>query len=78
MMNREDAYLYIKKEVDKVPSDTIFLLSDLFPGYIWKSISLANRIWLGSTFLSKVQENEFTSIEILEKTSSNKQKYKKK
>ncbi|EJQ43573.1 hypothetical protein IEQ_04901 [Bacillus cereus BAG6X1-2] len=76
-MNREMALLYINKELPKVPIGTVFLLSDLFPGYIWKDLRLADRIWLGTTFLSKVQENEIEEIIILEKTSSNKQKYKK-
>ena len=77
IMNRDKYYDYLKNEIEKLPEDTIFLVSDLFKGYIWKSITLADRIWWGLKFLNDVQNNNYFSIQVIEKTTSNKQQYKK-
>lgn len=53
------------------------MISDLFKGYEWKKIAKADRLWLGREFLNRVKNNEIKNIEIMEKTSSNKQVYKK-
>ena len=76
-MKRDVYYKYLVNELEKIPENTIFLVSDLFKGYIWKSIPLADRIWLGSKFLNDVLKNEYHSVQVIDKTTSNKQQYKK-
>ena len=53
------------------------MISDMFKGFVWKKVSKADRLWLGREFLNKVKNNEVKNIKIMEKTSSNKQMYKK-
>lgn len=71
-----DLLLQAKAELKNVPSGTTFLVRDLFKGYEWNNYPRNIRLVLGTLFLNYV-ENENTSILILEKTSSNQQKYKK-
>lgn len=64
------------KETDLLIRNEVFLVKDLFKGYEWNRIPLKNRLLLGTLFLNSV--NKLTlNIEIIEKTSSNQQKYKK-
>lgn len=71
-----DLLLQAKAELKNVPSGTTFLVRDLFKGYEWNKYPRNIRLVLGTLFLNYV-ENENTSILVLEKTSSNQQKYKK-
>lgn len=54
-----------------------FLLKDLFKGYVWSRFDRATRINLGTLFLNEVKNNPSLEISILDKTSSNQQKYMK-
>ena len=56
-------------------SGEVFLLKDLFKGYEWNRIPFKDRLLLGTLFLNSVRE--LPSIVILQKTSSNQQKYRK-
>jgi len=54
----------------------IFLVKDLFMGYIWKRIPHGDRLLLGILFLKHVNQTT-GSIQVIEKTSSKQQRYKK-
>ena len=54
----------------------IFLVKDLFRGYIWKRIPHGDRLLLGILFLKHVNQTT-VSIQVMEKTSSKQQRYKK-
>ena len=69
---------YAINESKLIVKDEIFLVKDLFKGYEWKKIAKADRLWLGREFLNGVKNKKVKNIEIMEKTSSNKQVYKKK
>ncbi len=75
-VSANDLLLQAKKELKNVPSGTTFLVRDLFKGYEWNLYPRNIRLVLGTLFLNYV-ESENTSILVLEKTSSNQQKYKK-
>lgn len=76
-MNRTNLYNQLTNELSNLQVNDEFLISDLFKGYEWKKIPKTDRLWLGREFLGKVKCDEFKDITLLEKTSSNKQVYKK-
>lgn len=65
-----------KFELGKLKPNEVFLVRDLFKGYEWNRISRRDRLLLGTLFLNYIKFQE-TYIEIIEKTSSGQQKYKK-
>lgn len=65
-------------EVQNLHPGEKFLVKDLFKGYIWSRMDRAVRINLGTLFLNEVKNNPSLGVTILDKTSSNQQKYMKK
>ncbi len=63
-------------ETRKLEDGEIFLVKDLFRGYIWKRIPHGDRLLLGTLFLNHVNQTT-GSIQKIEKTSSKQQRYKK-
>ena len=76
-MRRADLFYQLINELDNLLVNDEFMISDMFKGFVWKKVSKADRLWLGREFLNKVKNNEVKNIKIMEKTSSNKQIYKK-
>lgn len=66
-----------KAELNNLKQGETFLVKDLFKGYEWARISLNDRRNLGSLFLSVIKSNPTLGVEVLDKTTSNQQKYKK-
>lgn len=64
------------KETDNLETGEIFLVKDLFKGYVWNRIALKDRLLLGTLFLNHVSKTG-GSIQAIEKTSSGQQRYKK-
>lgn len=64
------------EETKQLEKGEKFLVKELFKGYIWNRYSINERILLGTLFLNEIKKRN-TEIEILDKTSSNQQKYKK-
>ena len=62
------------KETASIVVNEIFLVKDLFKGYIWNRIPRSDRLLLGTLFLNYVNKTNGT-IRPLEKTSSGQQKY---
>ena len=65
------------KETKNLNEGEIFLVKDLFKGYVWNRIPRKDRLLLGILFLNYVNKME-GNIKAIEKTSSNQQRYKKK
>lgn len=65
-----------KREVKNINNENSFLLKDLFLGIKWKELSKNTRIQLGRLFLEYAKNNT-NLLEILDKTNSNQQLYKK-
>lgn len=65
-------------ELSNLKPEETFLVKDLFKGYEWARISLNDRRNLGSLFLSVIKSNPKLGVQVLNKTTSNQQKYKKK
>lgn len=65
-----------KREVKNINNENSFLLKDLFLGVQWKILSKNTRIQLGRLFLEYAKNNT-DLLEILDKTNSNQQLYKK-
>lgn len=63
-------------ETKSLFSGEIFLVKDLFKGYEWNRILLKDRLLLGTLFLNHINKNG-NDVQVIEKTSSNQQKYKK-
>lgn len=76
LMNVNDLLSYAVLESEKVLSDEIFLVKDLFKGYEWNRIPRKDRLLLGTLFLNYVNK-EKNNIVPIEKTSSGQQRYKK-
>ena len=64
------------RETVNLNIDEIFLVKDLFKGYFWKRIPHGDRLLLGILFLNYVKKIK-GDIQIIEKTSSNQQRYRK-
>lgn len=65
-----------KKEVENLKIDEIFLVKELFKGYEWNRIDRKTRLLLGILFLNWIRTTNEDKIKIIEKTSSEQQKYK--
>jgi len=63
------------KETEKLTDGEVFLVKDLFKGYVWNRIPRKDRLLLGTLFLNRVKIN--SNLKPIEKTSSKQQKYKK-
>lgn len=66
---------YSVAEANKMFTDEIFLIRDLFKGYEWNRIPRNDRLLLGTLFLNYVKREKLKIVPI-EKTSSGQQKYK--
>lgn len=64
------------QETDKLHNGEVFLLKDLFKGYEWNRIPKNERLLLGTLFLNYMNK-EKGDVQVIEKTSSRQQKYKK-
>lgn len=64
------------READKLNEGEVFLVKDLFKGYVWNRIPRKDRLLLGTLFLNHVSRIN-GNIKAIEKTSSNQQKYLK-
>lgn len=75
-MNVNELLAYAIKEIEEIEDTEIFLVKDLFKGYVWRRIEIKDRLLLGTLFLNYIHKQ--TSLVIpIEKTSSGQQKYKK-
>lgn len=64
------------KETENLEEGEIFLVKDLFKGYVWKRIAVKDRLLLGTLFLNYVHQGK-SYLYAIEKTSSHQQQYKK-
>lgn len=64
------------RETENLNEGEVFLVKDLFKGYIWNRIPRKDRLLLGTLFLNRVSKMK-GNIKAIEKTSSYQQKYKK-
>lgn len=64
------------KETEKLTDGEVFLVKDLFKGYVWNRIAVKDRLLLGTLFLNYVHKSRYSLLAI-EKTSSHQQQYKK-
>lgn len=64
------------KETGNLEDGEIFLVKDLFKGYIWNRIAVKDRLLLGTLFLNQVHKGK-CDISAIEKTSSHQQLYQK-
>ncbi|MFT9497498.1 MULTISPECIES: single-stranded DNA-binding protein [Thermotaleaceae] len=62
------------KETENLKQGEVFLLRDLFKGYVWNRIPRSHRLLLGTLFLNHVNTSKI-QIQAIEKTSSGQQKY---
>lgn len=63
------------KETENLTDGEVFLVKDLFKGYVWNRIPRKDRLLLGTLFLNRVKTNSY--LKPIEKTSSKQQKYEK-
>lgn len=64
------------KETDNLEDGEVFLVKDLFKGYVWNRIMVKDRLLLGTLFRNYVYKGK-TNLQAIEKTSSHQQQYKK-
>ena len=77
MRNVNDLLNEAMKETKKLEKGEIFLVKDLFKGYLWNRIPRKDRILLGTLFLNQINKMDGKEVKIIEKTSSNQQRYMK-
>ncbi|HAQ40595.1 TPA: single-stranded DNA-binding protein [Clostridioides difficile] len=65
------------EEIEKLKKGEIFLVKELFKGYVWNRIPRSNRLLLGTLFLNQVNKMDGKGAKAIEKTSSNQQRYKR-
>lgn len=66
---------YAINELNNLVPGTTFKVKDLFIGYYWNSISISERLTLGTLFLNFAKSNP-GKISIEHKNSANQQLYK--
>lgn len=64
------------KETENLNDGEVFLVKDLFKGYVWNRIAVKDRLLLGTLFLNYVHRMN-GGLLVVEKTSSHQQRYKK-
>ncbi len=64
------------KETENLNDGEVFLVKDLFKGYVWNRIAVKDRLLLGTLFLNYVNKS-LGGLAAVEKTSSHQQRYKK-
>lgn len=64
------------KEAEQLNEGEVFLIKDLFKGYLWNRIERKDRHLLGTLFLNQIKKMN-SDIQAIEKTSSNQQRYMK-
>ncbi|WP_270474932.1 single-stranded DNA-binding protein [Clostridium cochlearium] len=65
------------KETENLNEGEMFLVKELFKGYIWNRIPRKDRLLLGTLFLNQVNKLNGKDIKATDKTSSNQQRYMK-
>ena len=65
------------KETESLNEGELFLVKELFKGYIWNRIPRKDRLLLGTLFLNQVNKMDGKGVKAIEKTSSNQQRYEK-
>ncbi len=65
------------EEIGKLNKGEIFLVKELFKGYIWNRIPRSDRLLLGTLFLNQVNKMDGKAVKAIEKTSSNQQRYER-
>ena len=63
-------------EPENLNDGEVFLVKDLFKGYVWNRIPRKDRLLLGTLFLNWVNKTD-GNLKAIEKTSSNQQRYEK-
>lgn len=64
------------RETENLNEGEVFLVKDLFKGYVWNRIPRKDRLLLGTLFLNQVSKLK-GNLKAIEKTSPNQQKYEK-
>lgn len=64
------------QETVLIENNEVFLVKDLFKGYIWNRIPRKDRLLLGTLFLNYINKLD-SNIKVIEKTSSGQQRHKK-
>lgn len=64
------------QELDCLEKGDMFIVKDLFKGYIWNKQKRSERLLLGSLFLNYVKQN-LEIFRLREKNSSGQQRYEK-
>lgn len=66
-------------EIENLQSGEIFIVRDLFKGYAWNREGKNDRMKAGILFLNEATSGVLHNVvEVLDKSTSNQQKYKKK
>ena len=76
MSNVNDLLEEAISETENLMEEEIFLLKDLFKGYVWNRIEVKDRLLLGTLFLNYVQQGK-CYVHAIKKTSSHQQLYQK-
>jgi hypothetical protein len=76
MSKVNDLLIAAIEETKSLQSGEEFLVKDLFKGYSWNRIAVKDRLLLGTLFLNHFS-SAGQSVEVIGKTSSNQQKYRK-
>ena len=64
------------RKTENLHEGEVFLVKDLFKGYAWNRIPRKDRLLLETLFLNWVNKID-CSLQVIETTSSNQQRYKK-
>ena len=64
------------KELTNLQVGEVFLVRDLFKGYVWKRIPKSDRLRLGTLFLTSITGAKY-NVRPLGKTTANQQEYEK-
>ena len=77
MLSVNDHLQVCLKEMQELESGEEFMVRDLWKGYQWNRLPKADRLMLGRFFYDTVTKQNPCPVEVLDKSASNQQKYRK-
>ena len=76
-MNYEELLDEAKKQISRLPNETIFEVKELFSGTKWNALERGARVGFGQYFSAKVKLGEVLNIERIGENKNHHNRYKK-
>ncbi len=66
------------EHIERLKTNDIFFVKDLFPGTKWNALERGEKLWFGKYFKNAVVSGTIPNVEYIGKADNNSARYKKK